>query len=146
MITNPTVMITMTTPAISSGSPVHSTSITRKKYRKERTCVGPGFDKIHRVKEHLVRKHSEPPNMCPRCHKPNETPPDLLRRHQTKHLSCEVVPEADRPDRMTAAQKTKMWSRKKRNETEEDQSARMYQILFGCGDNDVPSPSPVSVR
>ncbi|KAK8086565.1 hypothetical protein PG994_001539 [Apiospora phragmitis] len=41
-----------------------------KRFCHHRTCVGPGWKTIHRLKEHLYRVHKLPPNACPRCGDP----------------------------------------------------------------------------
>ncbi|KAK0614549.1 hypothetical protein B0T14DRAFT_310150, partial [Immersiella caudata] len=103
-------------------------------------CRGPGFSDISRLKEHLYRKHAEPENTCPRCLKSFETS-DLLRSHQRKR-PCEVMPEGDHPDWMTAAQKSEVRSKKrtKDSQTDEEKWARIYGILFGWDTSDIPSP------
>ncbi|KAK4444602.1 hypothetical protein QBC34DRAFT_414917 [Podospora aff. communis PSN243] len=105
-----------------------------------RTCCGPGFTSISRLKEHLYRRHSEPRNTCPRCLVSFETS-DMLRGHQRKR-PCEVRPEGDHPDWVTAAQESELRSKKrtKDSQTDEEKWRRIYGILFGWDEDCIPSP------
>ncbi|KAK0638550.1 hypothetical protein B0T16DRAFT_421346 [Cercophora newfieldiana] len=92
-------------------------------------------------REHIYRKHAEPDNTCSSCLESFETP-EHLRMHARRRPVCEVRPEGDRPDRMTAAQREEIRSKKrtKHRQTEEEKWVRIYQILFGWDADCVPSP------
>ena len=92
-------------------------------------------------KEHIYHKHAEANNTCSRCLKSFKTP-DQLRNHERKQPACDVRPEGECPDWMTAAQKKEIRSKKrtKHRQTEEQKWGRIYQILFRCDADCIPSP------
>ncbi|QPC66701.1 hypothetical protein HYE67_008932 [Fusarium culmorum] len=54
-----------------------------------RTCCGPGWINISRVKEHLERKHALPPHQCLRC-LCRFSDAEALKKHQREKKPCQV--------------------------------------------------------
>jgi hypothetical protein len=63
------------------------------RFGSERTCCGPGWINISRVKEHLERKHALPPHQCLRCLR-RFGEAEALKKHQREKKPC-AVKEAD---------------------------------------------------
>ncbi|KAH6975822.1 hypothetical protein EDB80DRAFT_307382 [Ilyonectria destructans] len=113
-----------------------------RKFRDWRTCVGPGFQTIHRLKEHLYRKHSPSPNLCSRCLVSYKNPSELLE-HQRSPEACRVKSESNGGGKMTPAQRSKLRTKKRDNSlsTEEEKWGAIYRILFpGIARASIPSP------
>jgi hypothetical protein len=129
-----------------------------QRYRKAKSCPGPGWNTIPRLKyvalnpvccndpantftrEHLYRCHSLPLR-CSRCGD-FFTSEDLLNGHQRAVPACEVhyFPVSEG---VSVLQKEKVRSRKrvKPDETEAEKWHRLYLILFPDADpNNLPSP------
>ncbi|CZR33956.1 uncharacterized protein FPRO_01504 [Fusarium proliferatum ET1] len=60
-----------------------------KRFGTERTCCGPGWLEIGRVKEHLERRHSLSPHQCNRCLRRFDDEKDL-KEHQRMTTPCPV--------------------------------------------------------
>ncbi|KAF6529986.1 hypothetical protein HZS61_001298 [Fusarium oxysporum f. sp. conglutinans] len=60
-----------------------------KRFGTERTCCGPGWFEIGRVKEHLERRHSLSPHQCNRCLRRFDDEKDL-KKHQRMTTPCPV--------------------------------------------------------
>ncbi|KAF2647126.1 hypothetical protein K491DRAFT_615105 [Lophiostoma macrostomum CBS 122681] len=111
-----------------------------RKYRDTRTCGGPGWETIHRVKEHLYRRHSVLPQ-CARC---GENFPDAARLNE--HLRnadactiCEVVPN----EGIDKIKEEKLKNRRAvfQAGNEEEKWRDVYLILFPEADSSkIPSP------
>ncbi|KAL7936126.1 hypothetical protein V8C35DRAFT_250414, partial [Trichoderma chlorosporum] len=54
-------------PSPSSGCPWHRRYPTVYRHGKWKSCAGPRMSKFHRVKQHIIRTHILPPNLCGRC-------------------------------------------------------------------------------
>ncbi|KAK4038176.1 hypothetical protein C8A01DRAFT_37881 [Parachaetomium inaequale] len=104
------------------------------KYRKTKTCCGPGWDDVHRVKEHVYRRHSLK-NFCPRCFEHFDKP-DLLKKHQRADVPCKLREKS--PGGITEEQEKQLRMRAKSNCSEEDRWEEMYRSIFP-GEK-VPSP------
>ncbi|KAI8306875.1 hypothetical protein K4K61_004104 [Colletotrichum sp. SAR11_59] len=113
-----------------------------RKYKKQRPCCGPGWDHVHRIKEHIYRRHSLPKFSCPRCSQPFETQADL-QGHARLPTPCEVK-EPEVLDGITQDQEKKLRSRKKtsgKELTEAEKWAQVYSILFpDVREREIPSP------
>ncbi|CCF37835.1 hypothetical protein CH063_09074 [Colletotrichum higginsianum] len=113
-----------------------------RKYKNQRPCCGPGWDHVHRIKEHIYRKHSLPRFSCPRCCQPFETQADL-QAHARSADACEVR-EPEALDGITQDQEKRLRSRKKTSAkelTEADKWTQVYGILFPDGrEREIPSP------
>ncbi|KAF3811813.1 hypothetical protein GCG54_00014568 [Colletotrichum gloeosporioides] len=113
-----------------------------RKYKNQRPCCGPGWDHVHRIKEHIYRKHSLPKFSCPRCSQPFETQADL-QAHARLLTPCEVK-EPEVLDGITQDQEKKLRSRKKTSSkelTEAEKWTQVYSILFpDVREREIPSP------
>ncbi|KAI8283617.1 hypothetical protein K4K60_002528 [Colletotrichum sp. SAR11_57] len=113
-----------------------------RKYKNQRPCCGPGWDHVHRIKEHIYRKHSLPKFSCPRCSQPFETQADL-QAHARLPTPCEVK-ETEVLDGITQDQEKKLRSRKKtsgKELTEAEKWTQVYSILFpDVREREIPSP------
>jgi len=90
-------------------------------------CSKSFWQKVHRVKEHIYRKHMEP-RRCPRCQQTFETD-DGIADHLRSDIPCSKEPEVEWPG-ITLAQRVKLSARPPRNESREDQWFRMWDIIF----------------
>ncbi|KAK1574079.1 uncharacterized protein LY79DRAFT_673210 [Colletotrichum navitas] len=113
-----------------------------RKYKNQRPCCGPGWDHVHRIKEHIYRKHSLPKFSCPRCSQPFETQADL-QAHARSANACEVR-EPEFLDGITQDQEKRLRSRKKTSAkelTEAEKWTQAYSILFpDVREREIPSP------
>ncbi|KAK2041040.1 hypothetical protein LZ31DRAFT_26225 [Colletotrichum somersetense] len=113
-----------------------------RKYKNQRPCCGPGWDRVHRIKEHIYRKHSLPKFSCPRCSQPFETQADL-QTHARSADACEVR-EPEFLDGITQDQEKMLRSRKKTSAkelTEAEKWTQAYRILFpDAREREIPSP------
>ncbi|KAI1091439.1 hypothetical protein F5B19DRAFT_458385 [Rostrohypoxylon terebratum] len=112
------------------------------RFKLTRSCAGPGFREIHRLKEHLKRRHGCPQHRCSRClvDFPNAAG---LREHQRAPRACEVTLDQKVDGKMTAAQQTALLSKKRMpaHSTDESKWNDIYCILFPDTDPaNVPSP------
>lgn len=108
------------------------------KYRTVKTCCGPGWDSVHRVKEHIYRRHSLK-NTCPRCYEQFKTDEDL-KSHQRAETPCRLRKD-NVPEVITNEQDKKLHARAKAGLSEEEKWNDMYRIIFpGPADSKIPSP------
>jgi DNA-directed RNA polymerase subunit M/transcription elongation factor TFIIS len=126
------------------------------RYKSVKTCCGPGWTNVHRVKyvppsqlverlrdsltpfsirEHIYRRHSLK-NVCPRCFVGFENH-DELQRHQRAETPCKLE-KVNVPEMINEDQEKKLHTRAKPNCSEEDKWQEMYRIIFP--DAKVPSP------
>jgi hypothetical protein len=109
-------------------------------YMQKKSCPGPGWDNVHRMKEHLYRSH-EILWQCERCGEVLENEADL-RRHQKSETPCQVrsfVPAGG----MTLERRDQLRSRKRAAgwKTEEEKWLDIYSILFPDDDlSNMPTP------
>ncbi|PSN65855.1 hypothetical protein BS50DRAFT_621649 [Corynespora cassiicola Philippines] len=101
----------------------------RRKYRDRRSCPGPGWDSIHRLKEHLYRRHALPPQ-CQRCWRTYKDEPAL-----TEHLrsvdAC-AIREQQPEEGLDKKQIEQLKSRQSmfRADDDEEKWRIIYLILF----------------
>ncbi|KAK0705982.1 hypothetical protein B0T26DRAFT_439975 [Lasiosphaeria miniovina] len=108
-----------------------------KKYKAVKTCCGPGWTDVHRVKEHVYRRHT-PKGFCLRCLTPFEKDEDL-KIHQRQAVACEVVePSTTTLEAIDEDQERKLRARAKANQTNEEKWKETFKIIFP-GEK-VPSP------
>ncbi|KAK3939249.1 hypothetical protein QBC46DRAFT_316115 [Diplogelasinospora grovesii] len=105
------------------------------RYKTVKTCCGPGWINVHRVKEHIYRRHSSK-GFCHRCgdHFEND---DELKRHQRKETPCKLR-TVNVPEGITDEQEKQLRARAKASCSEEEKWRDMYKIIFP--DTKVPSP------
>ncbi|KAI1074899.1 hypothetical protein F5B20DRAFT_562212 [Whalleya microplaca] len=112
----------------------------RDRHRKQlsRSCTGPGWENIARVKEHIYRCHMKS-NQCNRCQESFENPGELAT-HQRAEVPCERR-EVRSAGIISEDQSTQLKHRKKSSQasTLEDKWVSMYRIIFP-DDSLVPSP------
>ncbi|CCT70488.1 uncharacterized protein FFUJ_06466 [Fusarium fujikuroi IMI 58289] len=111
------------------------------KYRDWRTCPGPGWNDVHRVKEHLYRRHKQPQYRCARCWQPF-TDQQGLTHHQRADEPCPLR-EMGYVEGFDATQERSLKSRKRVNQklSETEKWRRVFKILFPhVLDDDIPSP------
>ncbi|KAH6656714.1 hypothetical protein BKA67DRAFT_552823 [Truncatella angustata] len=107
----------------------------------QRSCTGPGWPSIHRLKEHLTRRHLLPKHTCPRCREPMADAL-ALEGHLRSDVPC-VKRDVVRMLGIDEAQEKKLKERKKTSGslTEEHKWKDIYMILFPRSNkNALPSP------
>ncbi|KAH8902521.1 hypothetical protein BR93DRAFT_246465 [Coniochaeta sp. PMI_546] len=109
------------------------------KYNRS-VCCGPGFLGVHRVKEHVYRRHSTPRHSCFRCKSTFKTEAELYD-HQISETPCAVVSKTTEEEGCTEEQQRLLKARTKytTTATEADKWRHMYSVLFP-GVGVVPSP------
>jgi hypothetical protein len=110
-------------------------------YGKKRTCCGPGWPSIHRLKEHLFRNHRLPKHRCPRCTKTFGHAKELAvhLRDDERCEKLDYLPIQGIDDTMEA----KLRTRKKHSEsmTDEQKWGDIYLIIFPhANPRALPSP------
>ncbi|KAI1084664.1 hypothetical protein F5B20DRAFT_216429 [Whalleya microplaca] len=109
------------------------------KYSKHRSCTGPGWPSLHRLKEHLYRIHREPKHSCVRCNKPFVDKKDL-DDHLRADMRCEKMDLAP-VQGIDPATEAKIKVRKKAGVTDEQRWREIYLILFpNTNLKAIPSP------
>jgi len=107
------------------------------RYRNRRTCPGPGWGTVHRMKEHLYRSHSQP-IVCPICYATFKS--DREQLNHVRLRECEVCP----PQNIEGIDRETMWVLRKRttaSRLEEDKWRDVYLVLFpDVPAADIPSP------
>ncbi|KAH8656933.1 hypothetical protein BGZ61DRAFT_594334 [Ilyonectria robusta] len=104
-----------------------------------RSCKSAGFKTLHRLKEHIYRRHRKPRYQCKRCQDDFKRE-DALDLHCAQPVACQSRP-AIIQNGINDTQERAIRSRKlaKKNETEEEKWRRMYGVIFP-DDTDCPSP------
>ncbi|KAK4213923.1 hypothetical protein QBC37DRAFT_422344 [Rhypophila decipiens] len=111
------------------------------RYQQWRSCPGPGWGTVHRMREHLYRCHVLPPS-CPRCHKTFEDEKSKLEHFVTPE-SCSVRDQPCVLEGLDPATHELLKSRKllQGQDTEEAKWRAVYIVLFpGTEEKDIPSP------
>ncbi|KLU85620.1 hypothetical protein MAPG_04642 [Magnaporthiopsis poae ATCC 64411] len=103
----------------------------QKRYGKVRTCCGPGWDAddIHRLKEHLERKHSPPEYMCNRC-LVDFKKEEALAKHQRSKVACQTRERKHGDVHLTREQMKKLKARFGAGLTARQKWERIYAIVF----------------
>lgn len=114
-----------------------------QKFKEHRTCLGPGWTEVHRVKEHLKRRHRLPPHQCNRCLRPF-VDEDQLKAHQRKEKPCPIKDPKTVPKDLAAGFDGKKWDQLQRRlkKTDEEKWKEWYCILFevDASSSEIPSP------
>jgi hypothetical protein len=107
------------------------------RYRSRRTCPGPGWPTVHRMKEHLYRSHSQP-ILCPICYETFKSD-----KEQSNHVRLQQCQRSS-PQQIEGIDRETVWTLRKRTTAlrlEEDRWRDVYQLLFpDVSEADVPSP------
>ncbi|RSL62377.1 hypothetical protein CEP54_005797 [Fusarium duplospermum] len=114
-----------------------------KTFGAKRTCCGPGWTELPRVKEHLERAHSLPKHQCNRCYRRFKKDEDL-KKHQRETTPCPVkdlskIPR-DLADGYDDEQAKKLKARTRKSQ--EEKWKEWYGILFKMAPDDPNIPSP----
>ncbi|KAJ3453956.1 hypothetical protein MRS44_018588 [Fusarium solani] len=109
----------------------------RQAFMSERTCVGPGWDTVHRVKEHIFRRHMLSSTQCENCLEQFETRPALDDHLQTP---CREKPPLGSYG-INKEQESQLRSRKmyQKSFDGEEKWRAIYKIIFP-GEGNIPSP------
>lgn len=101
------------------------------KFRHKRTCCGPGWPTVHRVKEHLYRCHTIGKHTCSRCLNKYKSAAELLA-HQRAAVSCETRTDAFSEGTMFPSQEEALRVKKRvpPNTTEEQRWNEVYMVVF----------------
>lgn len=107
------------------------------RYRSRRTCPGPGWPTVHRMKEHLYRSHAQP-IFCPICYttfKSDKEQSVHIRIQQCQRSAPQYVEGIDRETISTLRKRTTTLR------LEEEKWRDVYQLLFpDVSSADIPSP------
>ncbi|KAL6409980.1 Zinc finger protein PLAG1 [Ilyonectria robusta] len=111
----------------------------RRKYETWRCCAWSGWKSVHRVKEHVYRKHRLPKFRCNRCCEEFKASIQLLE-HQRSKMAFEVR-VSELQEGVNEEQVLQLRSRRKPNGTlsEEEKWNETYRIIFP-DDELIPSP------
>ncbi|WXC42854.1 hypothetical protein QX201_002630 [Fusarium graminearum] len=110
------------------------------KFIDERSCCGPGWTNVQRVKEHIFRKHGPPEFQCSRCFADFESH-SRLEKHRRNKVACEVRDRPSSPPHVDEGTMQLLKQRKKSTNplTEIDKWYTVYKIIFPH-ETQVPSP------
>ncbi|KAM6532805.1 hypothetical protein FALCPG4_005855 [Fusarium falciforme] len=106
-------------------------------FRASRTCVGPGWSSVHRVKEHIFRRHMLSDTQCHDCMEDFETHVALDEHLETP---CRLKPPL-KPHGINKKQEGQLRSRKmyQKSLDEEEKWRAIYKIIFPDAQG-IPSP------
>lgn len=107
------------------------------RFRNRRTCPGPGWPTVHRMKEHLYRAHAQS-IYCPRCYAMFDA--DMELSNHLRSAQCHV----SAPQPLEGIDRETLKALRKRSpiaRLEEDKWRDVYQLLFSeVAFDDIPSP------
>ena len=107
------------------------------RYRNRRTCPGPGWPTVHRMKEHLYRAHAQP-IFCPRCYTMFDSDSEFSVHLRSNPCQISAPQPIDGIDRETLVGLRK---RSPALRLEEDKWKDTYRLLFpNVPNSDIPSP------
>ncbi|KAK0641665.1 hypothetical protein B0T16DRAFT_219086 [Cercophora newfieldiana] len=113
-----------------------------QRYGSERSCLGPGWISVHRVKEHIFRRHTQPP-YCNRCFEVFSDQTSLFD-HLRMSPPCSVR-GVKKPEGIDSTQIMKLRKRGRKSANEVERWHEMYRIIFP-GEEDIPSPYHYAVE
>ncbi|KAF4896493.1 hypothetical protein CGCF415_v011530 [Colletotrichum fructicola] len=106
-------------------------------HHKHRSCAGPGWSTVHRVKEHILRQHARPV-YCMRCSTFFITETEL-NKHLTLPIPCPLKISTSPPVGYNKEQERAL--RKRGRGPAEKQWKEIYKILFPLVSEElIPSP------
>ncbi|KAH6974203.1 hypothetical protein BKA56DRAFT_675659 [Ilyonectria sp. MPI-CAGE-AT-0026] len=97
-----------------------------QKYGSEKSCLH-HWSSVHRVKEHLYRRHQLPKSQCGRCQERFINESGLLN-HQRQPEPCKAEPKE--PDWISQEQVNMLRNQRNRSASQEEKWRDMYKILF----------------
>jgi hypothetical protein len=107
------------------------------RFRNRRTCPGPGWPTVHRMKEHLYRAHAQS-IYCARCYAMFDTDTDLSHHLRSAHCNVSDPQPVEGIDRETVKA---LHKRSPQFRLEEDRWRDVYRLLFPDVEvEDIPSP------
>lgn len=115
-----------------------------QKYGSRSACSGPGWESVHRMKEHLYRSHAQPIH-CPRCNLNLASQQDLIE-HLSSKDRCEESggvsnQKGNSIEGFDEEQEKKLRRRSQSGQTENEKWIEVYKILFPKDDHSkIPSP------
>ncbi|WZH39407.1 uncharacterized protein QYS62_000324 [Fusarium acuminatum] len=135
--------------ASNSNSPLFACPFYKhdpERYEAARSCCGPGWATVHRVKEHIFRNHKLPEHKCHRCLEVFEGEV-ALSEHSRSPDGCKVQTCSSQEEGIDAGQEKLLHARAKKckntgshqKKVEEDRWNEVYRIIFPDEDQ-VPSP------
>ncbi|KAJ8125719.1 hypothetical protein O1611_g7920 [Lasiodiplodia mahajangana] len=111
------------------------------RFQTKQSCCGPGWETVHRLKEHLDRRHALPIS-CRRCYTAFNTEAEH-DSHIRSFEQCEVQQQPCSIEGFNAGQRAELKSRPRglKHMSEPQKWRRVYLILFPeTSENEVPSP------
>ncbi|GAB1316364.1 hypothetical protein MFIFM68171_06574 [Madurella fahalii] len=104
-------------------------------------CLGPGWDSVHRLKEHIYRVHQQTGSPCPRCREVFETSRHL-NRHLQQNIPCKLSASLDEEEILFINYEQEQKLRKRvRNVAAEERWVGIFQVVFpDVPENQIPSP------
>ncbi|KAK1453015.1 hypothetical protein CCUS01_02032, partial [Colletotrichum cuscutae] len=110
-------------------------------YVRKKECSGPGWESVHRLKEHLYRRHERPPFQCSRCCKWFDKQ-SALDWHLRVDQLCEIINESDlsREFKFGPDAKSRLKVKSSLKQTEAERWKAVYRILFDVREDEIPTP------
>ncbi|KAK1759213.1 hypothetical protein QBC47DRAFT_100192 [Echria macrotheca] len=105
-----------------------------RKYASVRSCLGPGWPSAHRVKEHVLRRHTILYH-CKRCWSDQKKKELLLQHEQTGNCTSRDKPEGI----ISQQQEDSLRRRGKKAMSDEERWKEMFRIVFPEA-QEIPSP------
>ncbi|ERF71178.1 hypothetical protein EPUS_06007 [Endocarpon pusillum Z07020] len=102
-----------------------------------RTCAGPGWESISRLRQHLFRAHIAAKH-CPRCNLTLHSRSEI-ENHAQDGCSDQLIDLNSSPEAISEEQQRQLRRKQPSSLTKEDSWLRMYGILFPH-DSNIPSP------
>ncbi|KAK0376693.1 hypothetical protein CLIM01_05961 [Colletotrichum limetticola] len=110
-------------------------------YQRKKECAGPGWPTVHRLKEHLFRRHGRLPFQCSRCRQYLKTQAKLDSHLRVAQL-CEINTEADLSGEFKFGPDIERLLRVRSSPklTVEEKWKQVYKILFDVREDEIPTP------
>lgn len=111
-----------------------------EKYKRYRSCPGPGWDTVHRLKQHIYSRHMQP-IQCVRCWDSFKTTEEH-EEHQRATQACQIKSKAI-ADGCDRDQEKRLRSKKRSAavKSESDKWKQVWKILFPRdADDQIPTP------
>ncbi|KAH7001258.1 kinase-like domain-containing protein [Ilyonectria destructans] len=111
-----------------------------------RSCMGPGWNTLHRTKEHIYRCHTSKsmrdPLTCPRCLTGFKST-EVLGQHLREEPQCLIKAPEIITGQLTFEQAANLRSKRRKSDmTDEEKWFEIYQILFPSHDLSTMSLTP----